>query len=528
MWLSSAFGLGADVVGGRAPADLFIVSRAPAGEVMERRLAPKETALASRTDAAGVARVPVPEAERAAPSLDDDAIRRLAELGLAAERHFGAPQDIEWAQDPGGRLWLLQSRPLVLGRRAVRRPPATDSPLKLRGRPLASGRGMGAVRLAHTLAEIDSTPAGAVLVVRQATPELARCLGRIAALIAEAGSSPQSHAAALLRQARVPAVCDAAGAFAALTDGDVVGVDGTRGEVYAGVPWPELRSRRRDAASRPPASGFVHDLVLRLTLVDASAASFRAASCASIHDIVRLVHERALTAMFELGDRSARGRGRATRRLESAIPLDLEVLDLGGGVAPGAPPGRRVGPDQIVSVPFRALWRGVVDPRVSWAGRRTVDAAGFFSVMQNTVMQELGAMRRLGDRNYLVVAPEYLNLNARLAYHYAMLDAVVGDAPDNNSISFRFAGGGAGRARRDLRGRFLAQVLGALGFGVDRRGDLVNAWLRAATRAASEEALAQLGRLMACARQLDMLLGDEGAVVERARSFLAGDYARFG
>ena len=39
--------------------------------------------------------------------------RALAGLAQHAERAFGAPQDIEWAIDEAGRLWLLQSRPVT-------------------------------------------------------------------------------------------------------------------------------------------------------------------------------------------------------------------------------------------------------------------------------------------------------------------------------------------------------------------------------------------------------------------------------
>ena len=46
------------------------------------------------------------------PVLTDDEVLRLAELGVAIEREYGAPQEIEWVIDAGGRIWLLQSRPL--------------------------------------------------------------------------------------------------------------------------------------------------------------------------------------------------------------------------------------------------------------------------------------------------------------------------------------------------------------------------------------------------------------------------------
>lgn len=39
--------------------------------------------------------------------------RSLAQLAVQAERAFGSPQDIEWAIDISGRLWLLQTRPIT-------------------------------------------------------------------------------------------------------------------------------------------------------------------------------------------------------------------------------------------------------------------------------------------------------------------------------------------------------------------------------------------------------------------------------
>jgi pyruvate,water dikinase len=41
------------------------------------------------------------------------ALRQLAALGAAASEAFGSPQDIEWAIDDDGVLWLLQSRPIT-------------------------------------------------------------------------------------------------------------------------------------------------------------------------------------------------------------------------------------------------------------------------------------------------------------------------------------------------------------------------------------------------------------------------------
>src|SRR5689334_4926471 len=45
--------------------------------------------------------------------LADRQVRDLVELGRRVEAHFGAPQDIEWAVDGEGTLWLTQSRAIT-------------------------------------------------------------------------------------------------------------------------------------------------------------------------------------------------------------------------------------------------------------------------------------------------------------------------------------------------------------------------------------------------------------------------------
>ncbi len=62
----------------------------------------------------GVRRETPPATEASRPCLDDDGVRAVADLARRAERFFGRPQDIEWAIE-GGRLYLLQSRPITLG-----------------------------------------------------------------------------------------------------------------------------------------------------------------------------------------------------------------------------------------------------------------------------------------------------------------------------------------------------------------------------------------------------------------------------
>jgi pyruvate,water dikinase len=231
--------------------------------------------------------------------------------------------------------------------------------------------------------------------------------------------------------------------------------------------------------------------------------------------------------MFELGDAAVKYGQRRVWRLETEIPIKLTVMDLGGALPPEAREKRAVVPEEIDSVPFAALWRGVTHPGLQWAGRRLVSARGFASVLGSAIVGPPDSVRELGATNYLIVGREYLNLNARLAYHFAMVDALVSETAENNYVNLRFRGGGAGMERRDLRARFLAGVLQRSNFGVDQRGDLVTAWLRRYPRETSEDSLALIGRLMACARQLDMVMDDPANVARFVECFLQGDYAAF-
>lgn len=47
------------------------------------------------------------------PTLSEQDALRITRLARDCERHFGRPQDIEWAIDVDGHLWLLQSRPIT-------------------------------------------------------------------------------------------------------------------------------------------------------------------------------------------------------------------------------------------------------------------------------------------------------------------------------------------------------------------------------------------------------------------------------
>ncbi|MDF2976358.1 MAG: pyruvate phosphate dikinase PEP/pyruvate-binding [Actinomycetospora sp.] len=119
--VSAAWGLGESVVGGLVATDELVVDRATFAEV-GRTVADKTEMTVST--GGGTAQVPVPADRRRAPVLDAAAVGELARLGVRADEHFGAPQDIEWVRADGA-FALVQSRPITALPAPTAPPPET-------------------------------------------------------------------------------------------------------------------------------------------------------------------------------------------------------------------------------------------------------------------------------------------------------------------------------------------------------------------------------------------------------------------
>ena len=526
LWITSTLGLGPELASGRTPGDLHVMSRGWRYEVLSSRIIRKEGRLVP-SEGEGLISTPLEDDEARQPSLLLPDLMRLAYLGVQLEKHFQAPQDVEWVIDEEGVAWIMQTRPLALvgpGRASSSLDPDGE-PLLSGGHVVYPGRVSGPAFLVEDLNVVSQAPPGAVLFLRKPSPEIVKAFPRITGLVAEWGNQA-GHAAALLREFRVPSLFMVAGAFDKFRHGDPVSLDATRGSVYKGSFFPSrtietaVPERYLDARS-----DMISHKVLALHLLDPAAINFRPGGCKSVHDVLRFCHEKAVQAMFLTNDLESTGRAHSAKLLRSSLPMDLYVLDLGGGMRMSNPQSRSITPQEIVSRPFQSLWRGFTHPGVTWTRAMPATLSDMASVMARALTPQGSEARTLSDRSYLLVADEYVNMNSRLAFHFALVDACLSDLATQNYISFRFAGGGATRARRSLRACFIERCLRHYGFRVERRGDLVNAWLKKTPAGETDAMLDILGRLMASTCQLDMYMTGHAAMEWYVQQFVAHNYS---
>jgi pyruvate,water dikinase len=128
--IEGAWGLGSAVVSGEVTPDRFVVGKIT-GEISVREISDKHVQHLP-APGGGVSEVETPEQLRRVPCLSDEEIAALRDIARKVERHYGRPQDIEWAIDHSGEILLLQSRPETVWSAKDRAPVAkpTENPLQ--------------------------------------------------------------------------------------------------------------------------------------------------------------------------------------------------------------------------------------------------------------------------------------------------------------------------------------------------------------------------------------------------------------
>ena len=108
--IEGSWGLGSAVVGGEVTPDRWVLGKIT-GDISVREISEK---LIQHTPlpGGGTEHVDVEESLRRAPCMSDEELQALRAIARKVERHYGHPQDIEWAVErQSNEILLLQSRP---------------------------------------------------------------------------------------------------------------------------------------------------------------------------------------------------------------------------------------------------------------------------------------------------------------------------------------------------------------------------------------------------------------------------------
>ncbi len=188
------------------------------------------------------------------PSLTKEEVKRLAELAIKIQEHYGKHMDIEWAVDNDlpfpQNVFITQARPETFWSRKKEKEgkekkveikgknivSLSEAKILARGLPASPGIGAGVAKVIfdpHSK-EAEEFKEGEILVTKMTDPDWVPLMKKSAAIVTDEGGMT-SHAAIVSRELGVPAVVGTGNATEVIKSGLEVTVDGSKGVVYEGI-----------------------------------------------------------------------------------------------------------------------------------------------------------------------------------------------------------------------------------------------------------------------------------------------------
>lgn len=528
MLVSAAWGLGPAVVDGTAESDTFVLDRKPPYAPLFTELGHKAQRVVPNSGS-GITWQDVPEQVRDERCLSDRQLEELARAAMVIERYYRQPQDIEWAFDGGGNLFILQARPIKVRPAGIEIPSieetftTDDIVFSGKGIVVYGGVGSGKVFVIQKDQDLDDLPQGSILVSKYTSPRYSKVMNRIQGIITDIGSAT-GHMAALAREYRVPTVVDTGIATRILYTGEEITLDAGKRTVFSGMlegldqfdlagddifeETYEFRLLRRLLRQINP-----------LNLVDPHREDFKPTHCRTYHDITRYIHEKAVEKLIDLSENYRHQHNAPPKNFESDIPLGLLIIDIENGTS--TPREKTVvTAEDIVSVPMKAMLDGLSGSGMWTTDPVALDLKGFMSSFTRTFSSQMASPENIG-RNLAVISKEYMNLNLRLGYHFNIVDAYIGDSMNDNYIYFRFLGGVTDFVRRSRRAKLISDILERFDFRVETHGDLVVGRIKKISKERMVGKMKVIGGLIGYTRQLDIQMRNDSQV-----EYHLGDFTR--
>lgn len=248
--INSIYGVGEMIVQGKITPDEFYVFKPTLKEgyksIILKNLG-KKTRKYIFSDKGGLKEVAVPANLQNKFSLDEKDILTLARWSVIIEKHYGMPQDIEWAKDGRtGELFIVQSRPETVHSGVKNINYFEEYKLETNKKPVLEGIsignkiGKGRARVIPDVSRIGEFKKGEVLITKMTDPDWVSIMRLASAIITDEGGKT-CHAAIIGRELGVPAIVGTNSATKIFKTGEMLTVDctqGLKGRIFQGdIPY---------------------------------------------------------------------------------------------------------------------------------------------------------------------------------------------------------------------------------------------------------------------------------------------------
>lgn len=229
--IEAVYGLGEFIVQGKVIPDKYVVDRRNF-DIISRDIA-KQTVQLTKVGSLNK-QTRVPKKLQTKRKLTDKQIIELAKLGKKIHQHYFFPQDIEWILLKD-KFFVVQTRPVTTikgEKKPAKKLKSTSKPF-LMGLAASPGLASGPVQIAKSAKEISKVESGEILVTSMTTPDFVPAMKKAVAIVTDKGGQT-SHAAIVSRELGVPCVVGTKKATEKLKNGQIITVNGSKGEIYQG------------------------------------------------------------------------------------------------------------------------------------------------------------------------------------------------------------------------------------------------------------------------------------------------------
>lgn len=262
--INGSWGLGENVVKGTVTPDEFYVFKPTLEQgfkpIISRKLGSKKVKMIYNTTGDKLTRnIKTTEFEQQKYILTDKEVLQLAKWGIAIEKHYNRPMDIEWAKDgKTKKLFILQARPETV-HAAKSTSVLEEYKLLKKGKVIVSGSPVGSkiaagkANIIKNAGQIEKFKPGEILVTDMTDPDWEPIMKIASGIITNKGGRT-CHAAIVSREMGIPCIVGTEAATKKIKHNQNLTIscaEGEVGNVYDGILPFEIKKTNLRKLKRP-------------------------------------------------------------------------------------------------------------------------------------------------------------------------------------------------------------------------------------------------------------------------------------